>query len=100
MRILFCFSLILSFLVSGSQPLFTLSGKITNTSSVPLPGTSVYLLNTNRGTLSDEKGYFELKNLLPGKYTVQFSSIGYATTDMDLMLDENANAPVNIQLTE
>lgn len=100
MRLFFCLSLILSFLVSSGQQLFTLSGKVTNTSSVPLPGTSVYLLNTNRGTLSDEQGNFELKNLLPGKYSIQFSSVGYATTDMDLTLDKNSNAPVSIQLTE
>ena len=100
MRLLSCVSMILSFFISSGQQLFTLSGKITNTSSVPLPGTSVYLLNTNRGTLSDEQGNFELKNLLPGKYTVQFSSVGYATTDLEITLNKNSNTPVTIQLIE
>ncbi len=67
---------------------------------MPLAGTSVYLLNTNRGAFADEQGNFELKNLLPGKYTVQFSAIGYATKDLDITLDKNYNEPVTVQLIE
>jgi hypothetical protein len=98
-RLLFSFLLAISVHSAMAQHLYTFSGKVTNAGSVPLAGTSVYLLNTNRGTASDEQGNFTLKNLPPGKYTVQVSAIGYATTDLDISLGSSSSESINIKLT-
>ena len=100
MRMLFSFLLAFSVYSAFGQQLYTFSGKITNTGSVPLAGTSVYLLNTNRGTASDEQGNFALKNLPPGKYTVQVSAIGYATTNLDISLGGTSAESSNIKLAD
>lgn len=98
LRLLFSLLMALTACSAIAQKLYTFSGKVTNEASTPLPGTSVYLLNTNRGTVSDEQGSFELKNLPPGKYTVQFSAIGYATTDLDISLGGTSAESTNIKL--
>ena len=98
LRLLFSLLMAISACSAIAQKLYTFSGKVTNEASTPLAGTSVYLLNTNRGTVSDEQGSFELKNLPPGKYTVQFSAIGYATTDLDISLGGTSAESTNIKL--
>jgi iron complex outermembrane receptor protein len=91
---------ILLFYTCSAQQLFTLSGKISDKSSVPIADASVYLLNTNRGTVSDNQGNFILKNLLSGKYTIQVSAVGYATVNLDLSAETVSKEPLNIQLTD
>ena len=48
-KLLFCLLMVFCFFSVPGQQLYTFSGKITNAGTVPLAGTSVYLLNTNRG---------------------------------------------------
>jgi hypothetical protein len=87
-------------LAAHSQQSGRLSGKITNSRSVPVAASTIHLLNTNQGTVSDEKGSFEFKNLPAGKYILQVSSVGYATIDMDVTIGDKANESLNIQLTD
>ena len=91
---------ILFFYTCSAQQLFTLAGKVSDKSSVPIAGASIYLFNTNRGTVSDNQGNFILKNLLPGKYTIQFSAVGYATVNLDFSTEAISKELLNIQLTD
>lgn len=100
MKLLVSSFLTLCFSGLFSQQSADISGKITNTLSVPLPGTSVYLLNTNRGTATDDQGNFRFSNLQPGRYTVQLSAVGYATTNIDITAGSPSGQPVTIQLAE
>ena len=43
----------------------------------PLPGANVYVENTTFGSATDENGYFEIKNLPAGRYTIVSSFVGY-----------------------
>src|SRR5688572_15967520 len=70
-----------------AQQQVNFSGKVSNSQSLPIAGSTVYLLNTNRGTATDDKGNFTIKNLLPGKYTAQVSAIGYATVNVEVVLN-------------
>jgi iron complex outermembrane recepter protein len=99
-RLLFSFLMAISVYSAMAQKLYTFSGKVTNASSVPLAGTSVYLLNTNRGTASDEQGNFAVENLPPGKYSVQVSAIGYATSNLDISLGSSSAESINIKLAD
>jgi iron complex outermembrane receptor protein len=83
-----------------SQQTSKFSGKIIDARSLPISGSTVYLLNTNQGTASDEQGNFSFKNILPGKYTVQVSAVGYATIQKDIIIEGSATASVNIQLAD
>ncbi|MBC9909379.1 TonB-dependent receptor [Chitinophaga varians] len=56
----------------------TLKGRIVDFETAqPLPGASVQLENTPKGTATDAKGYYELKDVPPGKYALLVSYIGY-----------------------
>jgi iron complex outermembrane receptor protein len=68
-----------------------INGYIADTSGTPLPGVNVTLIGTNLGTASDFNGRFSIKNLKPGKYSIEFSFIGYKTkTFIDLLLNEKS----------
>jgi iron complex outermembrane receptor protein len=99
MRMFFCIALIAVASITYAQSA-GLTGKVTTSSSAPIPGVSVYVLNTNRGTVSDDQGNFSLNNLLPGKYTIQFSAIGFATTDREIVVDKTNASPVSIMLAD
>ena len=45
----------------------------------PVPGASVFITNTSKGTVSDSSGSFELANVPYGTYDLIVSSIGFET---------------------
>lgn len=56
----------------------TVKGKIISTNNEPLTGASVYFNNTTIGTITNEKGEFNLK-IEEGNYTLVTSFLGYKT---------------------
>src|SRR5699024_9946894 len=58
----------------SAQGSATLSGFITDRQSGQmLPGATVQLKDTNKGAASDSSGYFQIKNIPPGSYTLAVS---------------------------
>ena len=102
MRITIVFIVLFVALNSSAQKRATglLSGKITTSRSVPVPRSTVYLLNTNEGAIADEQGNFSFKNLPAGKYILQVSAIGYATLYKDITVGDASNESLNIQLAD
>jgi iron complex outermembrane receptor protein len=76
-----------------------ISGKVTDQQNVPLPGATVSLPELNKGTMTNEKGEYELTNLPSGKNKVQFSFVGYAS-DIKTVLLNNAQVELNATLKE
>ncbi|MHA4811687.1 TonB-dependent receptor [Flavitalea flava] len=62
------------------------SGVLTNRQGSPVAGATVYLLNTNRSVISDDKGLFLFKKLEAGNYTIEITAIGYAKIDREIIL--------------
>jgi len=63
----------------------TLMGRIHDRkNSQPVPGVSVSVQNTNKGTLSDASGKFIITDLEPGKYVIIFSRMGYESLEMEI----------------
>ena len=100
MRIFICLLLFSSVLAAQNQKLINFSGKIININSVPVSGSSVYLLNTNRGAVSDQQGRFSINGLIEGSYTLEVSAIGYATTNLKITISETSNKELNVQLAD
>ncbi|MBC7873400.1 MAG: carboxypeptidase-like regulatory domain-containing protein [Ferruginibacter sp.] len=74
----FLFSLLLVYGFSFSQPV--IKGRVVNgANSTPVPGSSVFINNTSKGTTTDKNGYFELNDISSGKHELIISSIGYET---------------------
>ncbi|PSL50308.1 TonB-dependent receptor [Chitinophaga niastensis] len=56
----------------------TLRGRVVDfETSSPLPGATVKLEGTTTGTITDNRGFYQLPNVTPGKYTAVITFIGY-----------------------
>jgi iron complex outermembrane receptor protein len=68
---------------------FTLSGKVTDATGLPLAGVNIVLQNSFSGTISQPDGNFAIKQLPSGKYTLQITSVGYEkwSKEVDLQKD-------------
>lgn len=66
----------------------SLSGKIYSNSEV-LPYVNIYLKDYTLGTASDSEGYYEIKNIPNGTYTLIISSIGYKTKSITIAFNNN-----------
>jgi len=53
-------------------------GKVVNADGKPWPGTSVIIVGTSNGTMTDKEGHFELKDV-PTDGELAFSFVGYET---------------------
>jgi len=78
----------------------TVSGKVTNTRSLAVAGATLYILNTNEGTVSDEQGHFSFKNIPAGSYVIQVSAVGYVTIYKDITTNDGSNGSFNFQLVD
>ena len=61
-----------------AQQTGSLQGRIYGNDSLPVGNASIRLLNTEKGGISNANGLFTIKSLLPGKYQLEISAIGYS----------------------
>ena len=79
------------------QENITVSGKITDSSGVPLPGATVVVKGTTTGIITDVDGKYSIANV-PGDATLVFSFVGMKTqeilvdgkTMIDVLMEEDA----------
>jgi hypothetical protein len=65
--------------IAFSQP--ALKGRVVAVNTgAPVPGCSVFINNTSKGTTTDQNGYFELNDLPRGGHELIVSSIGFETS--------------------
>ena len=91
--------LIATWISSPAQETVVLSGKISTTNMDPIPGATVRVLNTAQGAATNEAGEFSITNLLPAKYTLEISAVGYASVKKSVDLTASAEI-LRIQLVE
>jgi hypothetical protein len=73
----------------SSKQKFTLSGTITDTkSNETVIGVNVYIAELKTGTTSNEYGFYSI-TIPTGTYSVQFSAMGFETTEERIVLDKN-----------
>ena len=87
---------------SVAQTTGKISGVVTDkSSSDPLPGTNVYLINTSYGTASDNTGRFTMINIPPGKYALKVDMIGYKSVKVgELIVSVNRTSSVDIEMEQ
>ena len=76
-----------------------IQGKVTDISGNPLFGTSVFLPEQNKGTVSAINGEYLFENLPVGKIKIQFSYLGFNTEIRTIVMKPGANV-LNIALSE
>lgn len=72
--------------VGLGQKITKLKGSVKSQSGESLPGVSVILKGSYRGTVSDFEGHFVLENIPAGEQLVQASFLGYETFELALTL--------------
>jgi hypothetical protein len=61
-----------------------LVGTVADTDGLPIPGATVYLSGTTRGTQTDDAGRFRLAGVAPGAYRLVASFVGYTAGTQDI----------------
>ena len=77
------FFIALVFSIISLQGVFAqaiLKGKITDANNgESMPGAQIYIPELQKGSVCDDKGQYELRNLPKGLFSIQVSFVGYAT---------------------
>ena len=75
-------------------------GKLTDKdfNNEPLPFANVIIKGTSKGTTSDIDGLYELADLEPGAYTIQFSYVGYETLEFDVNVEAGRVTTLNVPM--
>ena len=79
---------------------FSISGKVVDSKSKPIPGVNVILINTNFGDAAEDEGVYEILNLTSGNYTIQFSAIGYEKFIKENIIIQNESITLDVVLNE
>ncbi len=99
---LFLSSAIIFFLstVLFAQGRYSIKGIVKDTAGIGLPGVNVNLIETNYGAATGLNGNFEINNLRPGRYTLQFSSIGFSSKTISGIILKDKSVELNIVLRQ
>ena len=101
---LLIFLIVLPVLLTGQisnksevQKKFAIGGYLRDQSNGEvLIGVTVYCADFKTGTITNMYGYYSL-SLLPGKYTIRYSCIGYVPQEKEIFLDRNLTEDINLQ---
>ena len=76
------------------------TGKVTGKDGKGIPGISVLIKNTTIGTATDVNGNYVLPAAVKqGNYVIQFSGVGYKTSESSLRIGGNQSYSVDAELT-
>ena len=86
----------------SAQQSGSIAGKMTDgeVKGQPLPFATASIKGTEKGTTTDFDGLYQISNVEPGTYTVEFSFLGYKTrTIPDVKFEANKVTEINITLS-
>jgi len=92
--------LVLCTFATWAQDRATVSGTITLNDNSPAESISVELKGTNNGALTNAQGYYEIKNVKPGTYTLNVSAVGIAPLKETITVTAGENVTKNITLSQ
>ncbi|MBU3822846.1 TonB-dependent receptor [Flavobacteriaceae bacterium XHP0103] len=85
---------ILSVQYSYAQSNGDIEGKIFTKDNKPAAFVNVIVENTNKGTISDENGNYQINSIRPGKQTLVFSLMGLKTKSVEIEVVEGTTTKV------
>ena len=78
----------------------SVSGIISDKNGERIPFANIYLNNTNIGTSSNENGFYELKNIKKGDYTLVASVVGFQSKSIKISIKNDQQLTQNFVLNE
>lgn len=94
--LLLCLVVMLSPSLAQAQRQAT--GTVTNGQNKPVINAEVYILELNRGTVTNQQGHFSFDDLPARKLTFTVSHVGYQTNTQTIDLGKKAQGSITIQL--
>jgi iron complex outermembrane receptor protein len=88
------------FLFGQKIELGNLKGKITTADDQAAEYVSVQIKNSAIGTITDEKGNFEIRKIKPGEYILHISLLGYSDQEIEVTVKQNETVNLNIPLRQ
>jgi len=76
-----------------------IKGKITDQNNLPMIGATVFLLELNKGTVTNQNGEYILTDLPNGKVKIEFSFLGFSNDIKTIFLNDS-QIELNISLIE
>ncbi|WP_338841569.1 TonB-dependent receptor [Flavobacterium ginsenosidimutans] len=93
----FCFILFVSTTVQAQEKA-TIKGQISLSNNDAADNVSVVLKGTKIGTVTDNLGFYEIKNVNPGNYTIRVSAVGHSTKEESIVVNEGETLTRNFVL--
>jgi TonB-linked SusC/RagA family outer membrane protein len=78
----------------------TIKGRVTDEKGDMLPGATVLVVGTTKGTTSDGEGNFTLSSVNPGSYKLRISTIGFESATVDAIVKDGQTLEVSVRLKE
>jgi len=73
-------------------------GSVSSDTGVLLPGVTLLLQGTSKGTMTSVEGRFEISGIVPGEYVLQVHHLGYRPLEQSLSLSPGENLQLNLVL--
>src|SRR5690606_9869791 len=99
MVIYFCCSIVLP-AFAGDEYNGRIKGKVTTLDGKPAAWVTVQIKNSAIATLTDEEGFFVIKNVKPGQYTIRISYTGLQTQEKQVHVGEDGTVELEITFEE
>lgn len=95
-HLILLFSFLLTISITGQNA--SISGEIM-ADGAKLPFAAVHIKNSNLGSTSDENGYFEIKDVTPGSYTLIASFVGFISEKKQIEVKAGHNLLLTFNLS-
>lgn len=76
----------------------SISGNISTNDDKPASGVTIKVTGSGKSAIANDKGYFQIKNLPAGNYTLNISLVGYQSQQEQVEVTAGKATNVNIQL--
>ena len=88
--------LLFPFIIHAQNVSGSISGEVRDAvTKQPLPGTNIVIAGTTHGSATNENGYYVIKNVPAGKYTLKASIIGYeSASGTEVVVNPSQNKSV------
>ncbi len=97
-HILFVLS-VLCFATTGFAQTASVKGQISHATGIGADNVSVVLKGTQIGTITDEAGNYEIKNIKPGTYVLRVTLVGFAAKEKVVTLAAGSEIVENFEMT-
>ena len=91
--------IILTFVTTYGQT-GNINGKIITNENVVMPEVNIKIKNTAKGTITNELGEYEIKNIEAGSYELEISFLGFETQEKSIIITDNETITLDFILQE